>query len=85
MLQTAKHRESWDDDGIRAMALCMIAEEPEADRQEGRAKSYPLRPDTPAGTVAWARQKVLWKVKMAKEKATLALQQGTATSSATVP
>ena len=45
--------------------------------------SYPLPPDTPAGTVAGARQKLLWEVKKAKEKATLALQQGGATSSTT--
>ena len=39
VLLTAKNGESWDDDGIRAMALCMAAEELDADRQEGRAKS----------------------------------------------
>ena len=83
LLLTAKHGESWDDDGLRAMALCMLAEGLEANRQEGRAKGLPLPPDTPAGTVAGARQKVLWEVKMAKEKTALALQQGTATSSAT--
>ena len=60
------------------MALCMAAEELEADRQEGRAKIYPLPPDTAAGTVAGAQQKVLWEVKMAKQKERLALQQGTA-------
>ena len=85
VLFAAKHGEPWDDDGIRAMALCMAAEELESDRQEVRAKSYPLPPDTPAGTVVGARQKVLWEVKMAKEKATLAIQQGTATTSATEP
>ena len=85
MLLTAKHGDSWDDDGIRAMALCMAAEELEADRQEGRARSYPLPPDTPAGTVAGARQKALWEVKIPKERVALALQHGTATSSATEP